>query len=116
MPAVAANAAPGPTQDSTPMEARAMLKVLRALGAVMGLVVVAVALSPLAYATLRHEECATIPDSVGPCDYWGRLVWLIGPQLAWAEVVLVLAIVVVAVAVFARGSRLRRDRIRRTTA
>ena len=41
------------------------------------------------YAKLHgpHPECASIPDSVGPCDYWGLVRYLLplGPLLAFAS-------------------------------
>ncbi|GAB0108406.1 hypothetical protein JMUB6875_74220 [Nocardia sp. JMUB6875] len=62
---------------------------------------------PLVVALPRHPECASIPDSVGPCDFWGRLTWLIGP-LVWVEVVFWLAALGLVVAVVYR----RRSKVR----
>ncbi|MGY2060483.1 hypothetical protein ACW9HQ_36945 [Nocardia gipuzkoensis] len=74
------------------------------------LLAILLALAPLAWATRRHKECASIPEDVGPCDYWGRLVWMLGTRLAWAEVVFALAVAAVLAAFVARRSRRRRSR------
>ncbi|MGV9613660.1 hypothetical protein [Nocardia xishanensis] len=70
------------------------------------LLVALIALAPLALATLRHNECASIPEDVG---YWGRLVRLLGPELASADIALAIVAAVVLVAVVAL--RLRRSRL-----
>ncbi|WP_067709385.1 hypothetical protein [Nocardia yamanashiensis] len=55
----------------------------------LAVAVVIPVLAALAFATIGHPECASIPEDVGPCGYWAR-VWTYGPFIVlWGSVVTV---------------------------
>ncbi|MEU0540410.1 hypothetical protein [Nocardia sp. NPDC005978] len=72
-----------------------------------GLALAMPAIATLLFATLRHPECAMIPDSVGPCDYWGRVAEY-GPFIMVAGTIVMAALEGAALALFAIGYGVRR--------
>ena len=96
-----------------------MAALLRPIVGILAVVLAAAVAIPmlatLAFAALRHPECATIPEDVGPCGYWPRVaeygpfIMLWGTALTGACAVIVWLMFVAVLVTGRRSTRASRS-------